>query len=614
MKFKSFLFLAALSAFAVASCNKNEQNEPTVLDAPVLSVTDTTPTSFTVAWDAVEGADLYTYELGDERNSTEETSVSFTGLASDSTYTVRVKSVSTSSSVESEWAEIDVTLTSEDTPDDPDDPDNPDNPDTIFNMEVIVDGYSVQVRTSPEDKTLPYYFEPIPASYIAAENNDVEAFFDYMLYVYTEEFGGGDAALAFETIAMTGDQNKIYDLTQYGQIEAEYYVIAAGIDETMSRTTAVESKIAEIELPVSENGFTITVDELTQSSITVTVIPSNSDPYAMILMDKSTVDGLSQEQLNSQLLSQVSENNLCQNQQTMIYNRNISPSHDYSLLVFGYQDGVMTTGVTRKDITTPDPEVVEDLTFEFYIEVAGPYEVYVEVTPSNSAAAYFFDIVTLEDWESKYKDDPSLYVKNSWYVTSYGWTESDYLEQFGSTGLDYATYDSYYISPNTDYVLFAFGYSVASDGTVTYLSAQSETFTTPGETGGGDEGGDPSALSFDFMSAYSEQGEDFMIIIEPSDKNTDYVYAVMTDIDYDDYYPDMEAYFMDRYEASGSTGTFAEYIQERVVRGDYEGLASGFWEGYGTYKLVAVGVDVDVDANQVVFYTPGQMDGWYENW
>ena len=611
MKFKSFLFLAALSAFAVASCNKNEQNEPTVLDAPVLSVTDTTPTSFTVAWDAVEGADLYAYELGDEQNSTEETSVSFTGLASDSTYTVRVKSVSTSSSVESEWAEIDVTLTSEDTPDDPDDPDNPDNPDSVFNLEVIVDGYSVQVRTSPEDKTLPYYFEPIPASYIAAENNDVEAFFDYMLYVYTEEFGAGDAALAFETIVMTGDQNKIYDLTQYGQIEAEYYVIAAGIDETMSRTTAVESKIAEIELPVSENGFTLTVDELTQSSITVTVTPSNSDPYAMILLDKSTVDGLSQAQLNSLLLSQVNENNLCQNQETMIYSNNISPSHEYSLLVFGYEDGVMTTGVTRKDITTPDPEVVEDLTFEFYIDAASD-EVYVEITPSNMAATYFFDVITLEDWESTYKDDPSLYVKNN---CGYFGSESRYLEQFGSVGIDYTTYGRSSISPNTDYVLFAFGYSVASDGTVTYLSAQSETFTTPGESGGGDEGGDPSALSFDYLSVYNEQGEDFMIMIEPSDKNTDYIYAVMSDIDYDDYYPDMEAYFMDRYEASGSTGTFAEYIQERVIRGDYDGLASGFWTNRTyAFRLVAMGVDVDVENNQVTFYTPYEMDGWYENW
>ena len=164
-------------------------------------------------------------------------------------------------------------------------------------------------------------------------------------------------------------------------------------------------------------------------------------------------------------------------------------------------------------------------------------------------------------------------------------------------------------------MLFAFGYSVASDGTVTYLSAQSETFTTPGESGGGDEGGDPSALSFDYLSVYNEQGEDFMIMIEPSDKNTDYIYAVMSDIDYDDYYPDMEAYFMDRYEASGSTGTFAEYIQERVIRGDYDGLASGFWTNRTyAFRLVAMGVDVDVENNQVTFYTPYEMDGWYENW
>ena len=107
MKQRSILLCAALLAAAV-SCNTDE--EGIVLSTPVLSIADTTSTSFTVAWEAVENADMYTYEFGEDQASTEELSVTFDGLVPDSMYTVKVKAVSTSASVESEWAEISVAL------------------------------------------------------------------------------------------------------------------------------------------------------------------------------------------------------------------------------------------------------------------------------------------------------------------------------------------------------------------------------------------------------------------------------------------------------------------------------------------------------------------------
>ena len=63
---------AAVLAAAV-SCNTDE--EGVVLDTPVLSIADTTSTSFTVAWEAVENADMYTYEFREEQASTESLSV-----------------------------------------------------------------------------------------------------------------------------------------------------------------------------------------------------------------------------------------------------------------------------------------------------------------------------------------------------------------------------------------------------------------------------------------------------------------------------------------------------------------------------------------------------------
>ena len=165
MKQRSILLCAALLAAAV-SCNTDE--EGIVLSTPVLSIADTTSTSFTVAWEAVENADMYTYEFGEDQASTEELSVTFDGLVPDSMYTVKVKAVSTSASVESEWAEISVTLLSQDS--------------EIPKLNLVAemtDRFTLNVRTSPTDKELPYYFEPVPGSMYEDAGNEPEAVFRF---------------------------------------------------------------------------------------------------------------------------------------------------------------------------------------------------------------------------------------------------------------------------------------------------------------------------------------------------------------------------------------------------------------------------------------------------
>ena len=81
--------------------------------------------------------------------------------------------------------------------------------------------------------------------------------------------------------------------------------------------------------------------------------------------------------------------------------------------------------------------------------------------------------------------------------------------------------------------------------------------------------------------------------IQPSDETAPYIYAVMTDSEYDDFYPDnLYDYFYGRYENSGYEGTFAQYIE------DY-------------FYLVAAGVTIEGD--DVTFYSPAESD-YYEMW
>ena len=702
---------AAVLAAAV-SCNTDE--EGVVLDTPVLSIADTTSTSFTVAWEAVENADMYTYEFREEQASTESLSVTFDGLIPDSMYTVKVKAVSTSASVESEWAEISVTLLSQEaeTP-------------KLNLVAEMTDRFTLNVRTSPTDKELSYYFEPLPGSVYEDAGNEPEAVLQDMLASYLQYYG--DAATAFAELAMTGDGNRNYDITEYA--EAEFHVVGAGIDAALGITTDVEHVVLSVDVPVSDNTFDVSIVEKTQSRIVVSVVPSNSDQYAIILQDKETVDAMSGVSLRRFLLGLVTDNSLCTGEETMTYEKNIVPSHDYTVLVFGYEDGLMTTDVSREDVRTPDPEAVPDLEFTFNINPTGPQEAEVEIIPSNQSAAYFYDVVTADAWYNTYQCSAQNVIEA--YASNYGMTVSRYLEQFGSTGPQNHTYGSFVLTePGGDYVLFAIGYNI-DNGAVTFTTQDYEEFSTPeggGQGDGGDlgfyfdiypqsagevfirvtptddeasyfydvmpvadwamyyqyepsmyiedmaypgsvveylsqygstgvdeymyslapgeeyvvfaigyavsgetvtylnyefagftapedQGGDPGdGLTF-YLSIEGEANGEFVVDIQPSDETAPYIYAVMTDSEYDDFYPDnLYDYFYGRYENSGYNGTFAQYIEENTRTGDYYGTSTGFYNDGSSwfFKLVAAGVTVEGD--EVTFHSQAEMENFYETW
>ena len=702
---------AAVLAAAV-SCNTDEKG--VVLDTPVLSIADTTSTSFTVAWEAVENADMYTYEFREEQASTESLSVTFDGLIPDSMYTVKVKAVSTSASVESEWAEISVTLLSQEaeTP-------------KLNLVAEMTDRFTLNVRTSPTDKELSYYFEPLPGSVYEDAGNEPEAVLQDMLASYLQYYG--DAATAFAELAMTGDGNRNYDITEYA--EAEFHVVGAGIDAALGITTEVEHVVVSVDVPVSDNTFDISIVEKTQSRIVVSVVPSNSDQYATILQDKETVDALSDADLKRFLLGLVTDNSLCTGEETMTYEKNIVPSHDYTVLVFGYEDGMMTTDVSREDVRTPDPEVVPDLEFTFNINPTGPQEAEVEIVPSNQSAAYFYEVVTADAWNNTYQGSAQKVIEA--YASNTGWTILRYLEQFGSIGTQNDTYDSFVLTePGGDYVLFAIGYNI-DNGAVTFTTQDYEEFSTPeggGQGDGGDlgfsfdidpqsagevfirvtptddeasyfydvmpiedwtyyysyepsmyiedmaytgdvvdylsqygsmgveeymyslvpggdyivfaigynvsgetvtylnyefaeftapedQGGDPGdGLTF-YLSIEGEANGEFVVDIQPSDETAPYIYAVMTDSEYDDFYPDnLYDYFYGRYENSGYDGTFAQYIGENTRTGDYYGTSTGFYNDGSSwfFKLVAAGVTVEGD--EVTFHSQAEMENFYETW
>ena len=224
------------------------------------------------------------------------------------------------------------------------------------------------------------------------------------------------------------------------------------------------------------------------------------------------------------------------------------------------------------------------------------------MTPTDDEASYFYDVMPIEDWTYYYSYEPSMYIEDMAYPGSV----VEYLRQYGSTGVDEYMYS---LAPGEEYVVFAIGYAVSGE-TVTYLNYEFAGFTAPE-----DQGGDPGdGLTF-YLVIEGESNGEFVVDIYPSDETAPYIYAVMTDSEYDDFYPDnLYDYFYGRYENSGYDGTFAQYIEENTRTGDYYGMSTGFYnDGSSWYfKLVAAGVTVEGD--EVTFHSQAEMDNFYETW
>lgn len=104
----------------ISSCT-NDDPEPAPVAQPAPVVSDVEDTSFTVSWEAIEGAASYIYSLQHKNDrgsitpivpetATDELSVSFTGLIPSTEYTFRIKAVGDSPlHLDSEWYEYPVT-------------------------------------------------------------------------------------------------------------------------------------------------------------------------------------------------------------------------------------------------------------------------------------------------------------------------------------------------------------------------------------------------------------------------------------------------------------------------------------------------------------------------
>lgn len=150
-------------------------SEPEQLAAPVLSLVEATAEGFVLEWSAVEHAAAYAYVIGNgEEVATQQCRLAISGLEPETTYLVKVKSLSADLTryTESLWGSLSVTTLEEQEPDGPDGPDGPDQPTTG----VVEGGYYIPTAEY-DDGTL--YYNQIYVEHQQGNEYYVYNFFDY---------------------------------------------------------------------------------------------------------------------------------------------------------------------------------------------------------------------------------------------------------------------------------------------------------------------------------------------------------------------------------------------------------------------------------------------------
>lgn len=222
---------------------------------------------------------------------------------------------------------------------------------------------------------------------------------------YTASSGGMTVEEFVRAMSVQGTDEYTYeDLTQ----DTEYYAYAVVVDAegNISDRCAFE-KFRTPAVEASDMTIAIEVSNIKPDQADVTTTPDNDDEFYLVNLfyaDELTKFSSDQEIIDAMIQkfgpSVDSELKFGTRTQTFY---ELAPDTEWVVLAFGYESGVNTTGLFRRNFRTPATGAVVDLDFE--IEVV-PHQFKAEATykPSMESVRYAYEIMP-EDTYNEYGAD-----------------------------------------------------------------------------------------------------------------------------------------------------------------------------------------------------------------
>ncbi len=232
--------------------------------------------------------------------------------------------------------------------------------------------------------------------------------------------------------------------------DTKYYIMAAKWNnncDIIGEVGCYEHTSAHLE--PSSNVLTLELKNLTQSSVDVKTTTTTNDPYVVLPLRSSVIDGLGDEELFELIMSEydyVISSYTYQGTSTNTFG-SMRPDSDYTIVAFGYKAGMLTTSkIWREEFHTLASGNPDDCTFSMNI-VPGVDNAWIEIIPSDKGHAYHWMV-----YPANYSaDDAKDYIQNVIIKRGY---DNDY-SVFASWELTQGdeTTTVWDLAPDTDYKL-----------------------------------------------------------------------------------------------------------------------------------------------------------------
>ena len=253
-----------------------------------------------------------------------------------------------------------------------------------FDFNVEVDGPNVVMDITPQGYDGYFFFGIFDAKDVPQGTPDeqlrgyCEASWEEYKGLYSSFFDDTESGLhfIFNELAYRGTAHLETDL----DANTEYVLWAFGMnDEALLNTTPECYYFSTGDVEASKNEFTITISDLNPRRATVSVTTINDDKYVAVLLSKDRLEGLTDDESIDYILANYNVSVISGSMSDTA--SNLSPETSYEIVVFGYEAGCATTGITRKTFTTPEA-VMADLDFELNV---GAYYDGADIVAINSS-------------------------------------------------------------------------------------------------------------------------------------------------------------------------------------------------------------------------------------
>lgn len=393
-KFGLFISIALLTAFV--GCDSDDVEDPVVpaVSKPVVAVSENTPTSFGVEWDAVDEAAGYQYVVTESdaagntsefcpETQTDKTSLRFDDAAAGAKYTVKVKALAAADSqlADSEYAEIFVETPAE----------GLSSQTFAFTVDPVgYDSATVKVEPSIADET--YFFAVVKSSLLLDKNSNA------IIEMLKKDIEPESLVKGEQTIE-----------AKWLDPETAYVAVAFGYDADRGASTSVLSRSKKFSTAVDPRmSIDVSVMNAGDEAISAKCVPSGSGSYFVTAVKSADVAGMSdREILDAQLAALNAEIDKSGwdavaaaqfRSGTSNYNASgLSIGTEYSVVAFGVQKSAAgkaeeTTRLFKANTKTTSPEAKVQLTY-----VIDDGDKYVYVDPDFAGkAVMLFDLVPNE--------------------------------------------------------------------------------------------------------------------------------------------------------------------------------------------------------------------------